>query len=141
MLPQKSPYLNIYRQPLCGHQSKCSFSHVKEVQRNSVLGRNGGSRSYQEPQAALAFSSTILSTCFLKVQEGCGTSAITSAFQATGQREKGKWATKGHLAHLSLSRLLENCTYNILLYLIGQESLEMWAINGHIAVPNKLGIL
>lgn len=56
-------------------------------------------------------------------------SAVTSAFQATGQREKGKWATKGHLAHLNLSRLLESCTYNILLYLIGQESLEMWTIN------------
>lgn len=68
-------------------------------------------------------------------------SANTSAFQAAGQRERGKWATKEHPAHLSLSRLLENCIYNILLYLIGQESLEMWTVAGHTAVPNKHGVL
>lgn len=48
---------------------------------------------------------------------------------------------KRTLAHLSLGRLSGNCTYNILFYLIGQESLEMWTVAGHIAATNKLGVL
>lgn len=59
------------------------------------------------------------------VQEGCCLSAIPFAFQAAEQKEKGKWATEGSPAHLSLSRLLENCTYDLLSHVFGQESLEM----------------
>lgn len=60
-----------------------------------------------------------------------------------GSRTEGEsqWATKGLLAHLSLGRLSGNGTHDILIYLIGQESLEMWTVAGHVAAANKLGVL
>lgn len=76
----------------------------------------------------------------LMVQEDCGMSAITSASRQQDRRRR-PMDNKRISGPSESKQTFWKLYTNILFYLIGQESLEMWTVAGHTAAANKLGVL